>query len=123
MTLKAQTGEDIFAAMQNLEYDKAETISINLLKQKMNANSEKDLIDHSYAHYSLGLIYSYKSHNKFNFNDSYNHLLQSKLIIEKADAKLMRKFANSLIKQANSQIDFLIKTYPELAANRQQKVD
>jgi hypothetical protein len=23
MTLKAQTGEDIFAAMQNLEYDKA----------------------------------------------------------------------------------------------------
>jgi hypothetical protein len=121
MSLKAQTGDDLYEAMQNLEYDKAETISLNIIKQEIDYKSAKSLIDHSYAHYSLGVIYSYKRHNKFNFSDSYNHLLESKLIIEKGnalnDSKGNKKFAYSLIKQANSQIDFLIKNYPELANN------
>jgi hypothetical protein len=121
MSIKAQTADDLYEAMQNLEYDKAETISLNIIKQEIDYKTAKSLIDHSYAHYSLGVIYSYKRYNKFNFNDSYNHLLQSKLIIEKGnalnDSKGNKKFANSLIKQANSQIDFLTKNYQELANN------
>jgi hypothetical protein len=82
ISLKAQTSDDLYEAMQNLEYGKAETISLNMIKQEIDYKSAKSLIDHSYAHYSLGAIYSFKKYNKFNFNDSYNHLLQSKLIIE-----------------------------------------
>jgi hypothetical protein len=121
MSIKAQTGDNLYEAMQNLEYDKAETISLNILKEKVKDNSSKELIDQSYAHYSLGLIYSLKSHNKFNIKESYFHLEQSKLIVEKVitidDSKDNRKFANSLIKQANSNLNFLIKNYPELAKN------
>ena len=36
MSIKAQNADDISAAMENLEYDKAETISLNLLKQDLN---------------------------------------------------------------------------------------
>jgi hypothetical protein len=91
MSIKAQTGDDISAAMENLEYDKAETISLNLLKQDLNYDDEKKIIDHSFAHFTLGFINSFKGNGKFNFNDCYNHLVQSKLIIEKGKTTVVSK--------------------------------
>lgn len=121
MSIKAQNSDDLYDALQNSEYDKVETISLYMLKNEGNSNDSKELIDYSFAHYCLGLIYSYENYNKFNFHESLNHFKESKLISEKAIAldisKDNKKAANSLIKQANNNINFLLKNYPELANN------
>ena len=118
MSIKAQNADDISAAMENLEYDKAETISLNLLKQDLNYDDEKKIIDHSFAHFTLGFINSFKGNGKFNFNDCYKYLVQSKLIIEKGKStvvsKELIKIGSEIIEQANNRLDYLANKFPEL---------